>query len=151
MIFVGSVLGGPELESCPFAAVLSQSQFPEPGQPWPESGDAPDPRGYREPSDPRDVGSLDVVFHLPGSLVKPDYQGLRTGRFSRSQRSLQVQIAVPQSEIDSTDPRRFILDSIREAIHTGESRFSKAGIRYPKEEYLQLLDTLQQRLEQWRA
>jgi hypothetical protein len=26
-------------------------------------------------------GSLDLVFHVPGSILKPEHVGLRTGRF----------------------------------------------------------------------
>jgi hypothetical protein len=39
-----------------------------------------------------DSGSLDIVFHVPASLVRPDYESVRTGRLSKKQRLLQVQM-----------------------------------------------------------
>jgi hypothetical protein len=38
--------------------------------------------------------TLDVTFHLPGTILRPDYEGLRTGRWLSKKRLLVVQIAV---------------------------------------------------------
>jgi hypothetical protein len=92
-----------------------------------------------------DSGSLDIVFHVPGSVIGPDYQGVRTGRLSRRERLLQVQIAVPreiqnkeQSEIED-----FVLDALRDAIRIAGPRFEKAKIPYPLEEYERSLARVQ--------
>ncbi len=145
MIYVGSVLGGPELFYSPFTRAMAGIVFPVPGEPWPEPGKAPDPREFSERVDPRPVGSLDIVFHVPGSLLKPEYTGLRTGRFSRKQRLLQVQVAVPEGADDGT-LRAFILQSIRQAILLAKPRFDKARIAYPEAEYLSQVDELEARL-----
>jgi hypothetical protein len=147
MIHVGAVLGGPELACSAFSEALSGVCFPEPGMPWPEPGQAPDPRGYRERNDPRDVGSLDVVFHVPGSLLKPEHAGMRTGRLSRKERMLQIQIAVPETLLASTDGlRAFILAAIADAIDLGAQPFKRARITYPEAEYRAQLEELKRRL-----
>jgi hypothetical protein len=57
---------------------------------------------------------LNVVFHVPGNLAAPDFEGLRTGRYSKAMSLLMVQIAVPAT-LDS-DPDRFIHSSVAAAI-----------------------------------
>ena len=66
MIYINSVLGGPELEGSAIdSAIRKVTDLSRVG----EEGD---------------FGSLDVVFHVPGALFKPAYQGLRSGKFSRT-------------------------------------------------------------------
>ena len=86
------------------------------------------------------------MFHVPGSILKPEHTGLRTGRFSRKERILQVQIAVPDSLMESPALRRFLLGSIREAIRLSEGRFVKAHIPFPVADYLTQVDELERRL-----
>lgn len=38
---------------------------------------------------------LNVVYHVPGEVVPVDFVGVRTGTFSRSERLLMIQAAVP--------------------------------------------------------
>jgi hypothetical protein len=145
MIHVGAILGGLEFGN-PFDRAMSGIWFPGLGEPWPKPGSAPDPRGYSERIEPRPIGSVDIVFHVPGSILKPEHVGLRTGSFSRKERMLQVQIAVPEELMESPDLRRFLLKSIREAIRLAEPRFAKAAIPYPLAEYLAQVDELERRL-----
>ena len=141
MIYVGAVLGGPELgESSHFMRSIRGIHFPSPGKAW------YDPTDYGDRRDPRPVGSLDIVFHVPGSVLKPEHEGLRTGRFSRKERMLQVQIAVPGELMESLALTGFLVQSIREAIVLAERRFAKAGITYPVDEYLGQVDELERQL-----
>lgn len=39
---------------------------------------------------------LNVVFHVPGGLLKPEFVGVRTGIFSKSKALLMVQVAIPE-------------------------------------------------------
>jgi hypothetical protein len=48
------------------------------------------------PEDPGSEATVDVTFHLPGPIVRPDYEGMRTGRWVKAKRLLVVQIAVPE-------------------------------------------------------
>lgn len=40
--------------------------------------------------------NLNVVFQIPGDLLKPEFEGVRTGRFSRKEGLLMVQVALPE-------------------------------------------------------
>jgi hypothetical protein len=146
VIHIGAILGGPEFGNLPFDRAMSRIWFPVPGEAWPKAGSAPDPLGPSERVDPRQVGSLDIVFHVPGSILKPEHVGLRTGKFSRKERMLQVQIAVPEHLLESPELRKFLLKSIREAIHLAKPKFAKAAIPYPVAEYLAQLAELERRL-----
>lgn len=95
-----------------------------------------------------DSGSLDIVFHVPGSIVKPDYRGVRTGSLSKKERLLQVQIGVPPEMVsqDQGAVATFVLDSLREAIRIAEPRFDRASVPYRREEYERLVDRLERSL-----
>jgi hypothetical protein len=57
---------------------------------------------------------LNVVFHIPGNLLKPDYDGMRTGRYSKSEAALMIQIALPE-EVPQ-DPAGYIKEATSAAI-----------------------------------
>jgi len=82
-------------------------------------------------------GSLDLVFHVPGPILRVDWTGVRTGTFFRRERMLQVQMAVPESvpqEQCALDA--FLLDLVEQAALAAEPRFRQAGIVYPLTGYL---------------
>ncbi len=58
--------------------------------------------------------NLNVVFHVPGNMLKPEFAGVRTGRFSKSRALLMVQVAVPE-EVPS-DPMIYLKNTIHAAI-----------------------------------
>lgn len=39
--------------------------------------------------------NVNVVFQVPGDVIKPDFDGTRTGRFSKKDSLLMVQVALP--------------------------------------------------------
>lgn len=47
--------------------------------------------------------NVNVEFHVPGNLIAPDYEGVRTGIFRRANSLLKVQVALPPEAPD--DPR----------------------------------------------
>ena len=54
----------------------------------------------------RDVDSLlnvNVIFQVPGNILKPDFDGVRTGYFSKKESSLIVQAALPEDAPDDVD------------------------------------------------
>jgi len=61
---------------------------------------------------------VNVVFHVEGHLLPPlDYEGVRTGTFSRKMMLLMVQAAIP---VESSQDRRaalmaLLLDAVKEA------------------------------------
>ena len=76
---------------------------------------------------------LNVVFHFPGSLLKPEHEGLRTGRFSKKDQGFMIQVAVPSSIAEcEIRPQiaQFILQAIREAVEISKPRWTKHGIQF---------------------
>jgi len=58
--------------------------------------------------------NLNVVFHVPGNILKPEFVGVRTGRFSKSRALLMVQVAVPEEV--PPDPMAYLKTAIDAAI-----------------------------------
>jgi hypothetical protein len=83
-------------------------------------------------------GSLDIVFHVHGSLLAPEHSGVRTGRFSKKERMLMLQIAVPKEvvEKDEADIEQFLLASLKEAVDMAALVFRRHKIPYDQEGYL---------------
>jgi len=96
-----------------------------------------------------DSGSLDVVFHVPGSLIAPDYDGVRTGTLSRKRRLLQVQVAVPR-DLDDRDEvveiARSLVLLLRNAVRIARPVFDRARIPYRQDEYERLVDGIERAL-----
>lgn len=68
-------------------------------------------------SDIRSPLNVNVVFQVAGNVVQPDFEGARTGRYSKADRLLLVQVALPDDVPDDPDGylREALLDAIAEA------------------------------------
>jgi hypothetical protein len=64
--------------------------------------------------------NLNVVFHIPGEFLQPKFTGLRTGRFSARERTLMVQVALPQ-ESPPPDATEVLIALLRDAVETAEA------------------------------
>ena len=117
MIYIGAIFGGPEGFQLPVARAISRLKH------------------LCDVRDDGDCGSVDVVFHVAGSLLKPKHIGVRTGRLSRKKRILQVQIAVPAEVASSEDAYQTLVAWVSEALALAGPRFRRAGIPYPEEQY----------------
>ncbi len=47
--------------------------------------------------------NMNVVFQIPGNLLRPDFEGVRTGHFSKKERLLMVQVALPDEPPEDVD------------------------------------------------
>ena len=126
MISVGAVIGGPE---CAFMDmhVRSLMRFTK----------------ERRLADDSVNAEVNIVFHLPGSLTRPDYIGLRTARFSKKERVLMIQVAVEDEFIVARDNALvvgYIYDVANEAIGLAKSYFDKNNVEYDIEMDRKLLD-----------
>jgi hypothetical protein len=66
---------------------------------------------------PDSEAAVDVTFHVPGALAGPDYDGVRTGRWSKANRVLVVQAAVPESILGDADAiASFLAQSVGAAV-----------------------------------
>jgi hypothetical protein len=118
-ITIGAVFGGGELSGTPIDRALRDLSFSQ---------------------DDAIPFSLNIVFHVPGSIVGcPDYVGVRTAKFSKKQKMLMIQVAVPKEMIHSPKVRAFLFSSVREAVTTAAPFLRKKGVAYPVERVLDIV------------
>jgi hypothetical protein len=70
--------------------------------------------------------AVNVVYHIPGEHLSPDFSGVRTGSFSRKTRKLLVQVALPPEPV--SDPDAEALALLREAVDVAEGFARQEGI-----------------------
>lgn len=69
---------------------------------------------------------VNVVFQIPGRFLTPEFVGLRSGKFSRKDRCLQVQVALPA---DSTpNPDVDVRNFLRAAVELAEGFAQQEGM-----------------------
>jgi len=91
--------------------------------------------------------TVNIVYHLPGSINKPDYLGLRIGRFSTQGHCLVVQVAVEGELISSDDEAtvlQYIYDTADEALGLAKSDLERRGVQYDLEGDRKVLDSWKQ-------
>jgi hypothetical protein len=62
--------------------------------------------------------NVNVVFQVAGNVVQPDFEGARTGQFSKANRLLLVQVALPAEVAD--DPESYLRGALSDAIDEAE-------------------------------
>jgi hypothetical protein len=92
-----------------------------------------------------DSGLLNIVFHVPGSITGPDYQGVRSGTLFRRLKKLQVQIAVPPGleQSEPTHIERVLLRLLREAVRVAQPVFERARIPYRLDAYEEIVNRVE--------
>ena len=124
--YVGAVLGGPEVRTSALVEAIQETSR--------NSDRLRDGAG-------EDV-AIDLVFHVPGSMIKPPYQGLRTGKLSRKEKILMVQVAVAEDDVFTDEPFSVIFDAMRQAVELAAPVFSTSGIVFSSQEHLELIESL---------
>jgi hypothetical protein len=125
MISIGAVVGGPECAA--FDACL---------------------RGFmdfcdRYRAEGTETAEVNIVYHLPGSVWKPDYLGLRKAKFSRREKAQMVQVSVENEWIASSNTSnilRYIYDTADEALGIAKGELAKHGVEYDIDVDRRLLD-----------
>lgn len=129
MISIGAIIGGPECAY--FDQVLCEFMR------HCES----EAHGSGEPV------KVNIVYHLHGSILPPDYTGVRSATLSKIKNTLMVQAAV-ESEMVALRDRKEILDYIidvaDEAIGVAKTRFERAGIEYDLQKDRTFLDNFRE-------
>lgn len=69
--------------------------------------------------------NVNIVFHVHGNVVQPDYEGVRTGRYSEADRLLMVQVALPETAPD--DPGAYLRAQAMRALDEAEAWSAKRG------------------------
>jgi hypothetical protein len=83
-------------------------------------------------------GTINVVFQYPGSLLQPDFVGVRTGSFSKKKRILVVQVAVPKEMLSSANFVKHYLEFLKDALAEGKKYLDKKGIPFSLEDHIAL-------------
>ncbi|MCA8992497.1 MAG: hypothetical protein KDA88_10980 [Planctomycetaceae bacterium] len=117
MIALGSVYRGPELPGTRIDLAITKAM-----------NAAAELRGSFE------FGSgpaINVVFHVPGSLGKPDWDGLRDATYSRKLQLLMVQVAVPDDVVESPGLETFIIEGLYGANAIAFEFFRQKKLTFP--------------------
>ena len=75
-------------------------------------------------------GWVNPIFIVPGSIWQPHFEGFELGYFSKKDRGLVVQIAVPQSVVDGDGIVEFVGSALREAVKLAADKFSHHRIPF---------------------
>jgi hypothetical protein len=73
---------------------------------------------------------INPIFIVPGSLLNPDFDGYKLGHFSRKEKGLVVQIAVPPTVANGEGIQTFIASSLREAVRLAAAHFQSKKISF---------------------
>ncbi|WP_354253744.1 hypothetical protein [Arthrobacter sp. UYEF21] len=63
--------------------------------------------------------NINVEFQIPGHIISPDFQGVRTGAFRKADHLLKIQVAVPVDPPD--DPYAYGVQAMRDAVDVAEA------------------------------
>jgi hypothetical protein len=101
VLSIGAIYGGPEFSH-------------QPGVPWKAAVQALMDRVVDLRQGVESPLNLNVVFHVPGSILGTEFEGVRTGSFRRRDCHLMVQVALPHKAPDDQDG--YLLAALREAM-----------------------------------
>jgi hypothetical protein len=88
-------------------------------------------------------GVLQLVFHFEGTIVNPEFHGLRTGTFSRKYRSVLIQIAVWRDQQKELGFPLFLCQMLKDAIPVGAKYLRKKKIPFSERPHLELVNALE--------
>lgn len=84
--------------------------------------------------------NLNVVFHVAGNLVQPDFEGVRTGTFRKAERLLMVQVAL--AEPAPANPRAELLSLLQSAVAEAEAWSNRRRLAFDREPFVRILGIL---------
>jgi hypothetical protein len=132
MISIGGVFRGPELKGSAFDKAQMAAA-----------------RALNEVRGPLALGAtplVNAVFVVPGSLGRPDFDGQQFGDYSKRDKAVVVQIAVPQDVVDGTKQAEFIVEALRGAIAMAFEFFRQRGEQFALREAEAMVTAVAERL-----
>lgn len=84
---------------------------------------------------------INVEFQIPGHIISPDFQGVRTGAFRKADRILKIQVAVPVDP--PANPYAYGVQAIGDAVDAAEAWSVRRRVEFdaaPFQSLLPLLD-----------
>ena len=118
MIGIGVQMGGPEQRDSVVEAALLKAM---------QTASGVRDRSYNDGTQ----AWINPIFIVPGSLLGPDFDGLKTGHFSRREKGLVIQVAVPKAVAEGVEVERFIVASLRDCVRLAAAVFTSKGISFP--------------------
>lgn len=91
---------------------------------------------------------INVEFQIPGNIISPDFQGVRTGTFRKADRHLKIQIAVPDAP--PADPYAYGVHAIGDAVDAAEAWSVRRRVQFDAAPFQSLLALLNDNSSQWR-
>jgi hypothetical protein len=107
VLSIGSVVGGPRADNAQ----------------WREGITRLSRRVAEARSGVRSPLNVNVVFQVPGKMLTPDFEGVRTGKFSKKDSLLMIQVALPEQLPGDVDAN--LRDRLEAAVDEGE-RWARA-------------------------
>ncbi|WP_338883010.1 hypothetical protein [Xenorhabdus sp. TH1] len=117
MITIGEQFGGPNLNGSLIEQALDITSM----------------TAIEERDKDYDIGKeafINPIFIVPGSILGVDFEGYKYGYFSKKEKGVVIQIAVPQSVADGEGIREFIVGALREAVRMAAEKFAKHAIPF---------------------
>ncbi len=84
--------------------------------------------------------NINVEFQIPGHLLSPDFQGVRTGAFRKADRLLKIQVAVPVDPPD--DLYAYGIQAMRDAVDAAEAWSVRRRVEFDAAPFRSLLALL---------
>jgi hypothetical protein len=91
--------------------------------------------------------AINVVFHVPGSLGRPDWDGIRVATFSPKRRLLMVQVAVPANAVESPVLKDYLIRSLFGANAVAFEFFRQKGLSFPLAEAEKLVQRIKEKID----
>lgn len=90
--------------------------------------------------------AINVVFYVPGSFGKVDFDEIRDAKFSRKKQYLMIQVPVPEDQVNSRSLDDFLIKSLHGANLIATQFFQEKGMAYPFQEAEELVNKIENEL-----
>jgi len=117
MIAIGNDFGGPELKESSIRQALMVAMNVAANVRAPDYDDGTE-------------AWINPIFIVPGTVYQPEFEGYELGHFSKKQKGLVIQIAVPETVAVGKGIAEFIGESLREAVRMAATHFASKGISF---------------------
>jgi hypothetical protein len=89
---------------------------------------------------------LNIVFHVPGPIFQPDYEGVHATKFDRKGDRVLVVAAVP-ADLKFDEVPRYFVDVLRQARDEATRYLAKRKVKIAADRLYNLIDHLMSRIQ----
>jgi hypothetical protein len=95
---------------------------------------------------PNEGVRLNIVFHIPGPISQPDYEGIHATKFDKKNQRVLVVAAVPES-LKFDEVSKYFVEVLRQARHEVTGYLAKRKVTTPTNQLDGLIDHLLNQIE----